>query len=216
MHQLMNTVLDACEHAELITLIQAYDLQLYLPFGFQVLYERSFYTLDRDDVQRTNNVGCVYDPPALDLLKCYSAYISRFNGFYARDLDYFVSYKKEIAAEGGKVIGYYGQDHQIQAYCTMLLDRQKADVEEIIYLDSLSLIKMINAALQERNTITINVSKAENLSLLFPRAPREDRGSTLVRLNNPELYSRLFNTKVETVQEAFALSEKPLNLSEHF
>ncbi|MDY6035476.1 MAG: GNAT family N-acetyltransferase, partial [Bulleidia sp.] len=35
MKRLMEIVLDACEHTELITLIQAYDQNLYTPYGFR-------------------------------------------------------------------------------------------------------------------------------------------------------------------------------------
>ena len=94
MHDLMDTVLDACAHSELITLIQAYEPALYEPYGFRMIYNRSDYTVTRLDVQRITNVGCAYDPSPIDMLKCYSAFISRFNGFYARDLEYFVRYKK--------------------------------------------------------------------------------------------------------------------------
>ncbi|MBQ1356132.1 MAG: GNAT family N-acetyltransferase, partial [Solobacterium sp.] len=81
-------------------------------------------------------------------------------------------------------------------------------------LDSMSLMKLINAALQERPVVHVMVSAAENLNKLIPNAQRRDFGSTMARLNNPELFSRLFGTEVKTVEEAFALSSRPLNLNE--
>ncbi len=214
MHDLMDTVLDACTHSELITLIQAYEPALYEPYGFRMIYNRSDYTVTRLDVQRITNVGCAYDPSPIDMLKCYSAFISRFNGFYARDLEYFVRYKKEITAQGGKIVAYYDSKGQIRGYASVLFGGKEATVEECVYLDSMSLMKLINAALQERPVVHVMVSAAENLNKLIPNAQRRDFGSTMARLNNPELFSRLFGTEVRTVEEAFALSSRPLNLNE--
>ena len=69
MKRLMEIVLDACEHTELITLIQAYDQKLYEPYGFRNIYNRSTYRLTRDDVKRSTNFGCSYEPTAIDLLR---------------------------------------------------------------------------------------------------------------------------------------------------
>ncbi|NLC74218.1 MAG: GNAT family N-acetyltransferase [Clostridiales bacterium] len=214
MHQIMDTVLNACEHSELITLVQAYDPSLYAPYGFEMIYKRSEYVLTRMDVKRITNFGCAYEPTPIDMLKVYSAFIRRFNGFYARDLNDFEVLRKEIIARGGKVVAYYNGKNQIMGYATMFKQGAYLKIEECVYLDSMSLIKLLNAALQERATVILNVSQAENLSVLFPNAGVKIIGSTMARLNNPQLFSRLFRTPVHTIQDAYALSAKPLNLNE--
>ena len=74
----------------------------------------------------------------------------------------------------------------------------------------------MNGALQERSTIHLFVSEAENLSVLFPDAPRKIHDAVMVRLNSPELFSRLFNHKIHNVLEAYSLSDKPLYLNENY
>ena len=214
MQQLMDVVLDACEHSELLTLIQSESPVIYEPFGFRTIYKRCDVRLERKDVKRITNFGCAYEPTPIDLLKVYSAFIRRFNGFYARDLQYFVDYKKEIVAEGGKIVAYYNGKDQIQGYAVMIPQGDELCVEEIIYLDSMSLMKLCNAALQERRIIHLHVSEAENLAKLFPEAKVKIYGSTMVRLNDARLFSRLFSKRVTTVEEAFAISQKPLYLNE--
>lgn len=214
MHQLMDTVIDACEHTELITFIQAYRPELYEPWGFQMVEYRMDYTVTRADVKRITNYGCAYEPSPIDLLKVYSAFIRRFNGFYARDLNYFVQKKKEIQAEGGKIVAYYNGKDQIQGYATILIQGREAKVEELVYLDSMSLTKLVNAALQERPTVHLWVSDAENLGVMFPHAPVDKHGFTMARLNDAALFSRLFGTEVHDAREAFAISKKPLNMNE--
>ena len=214
MHELMEVVIDACEHSELITLIQSEEPELYEQYGFRTIYNRADYTVERKDVKRITNFGCAYEPTPIDLLKVYSAFIRRFNGFYARDLEYFIKYKKEITAVGGKIVAYYDGKNQIRGYAVMIPQGNELRVEEIIYLDSMSLVKLCNAALQERRVVHLLVSEAENLRLVFPTAKKRTFGSTMCRLNDADLFIRVFNRRILTVEDAFAISRKPLNLNE--
>ena len=214
MHELMEVVLDACEHTELITLIQAENPSLYEEFGFKKIYRRSEYALERKDVRRITNFGCAYEPTPIDLLKVYSAFIRRFNGFYARDLEYFINYKKEIIAQDGKIVAYYNGKDQIRGYAVMYPQGNELTVEEIVYLDSMSLVKLCNAALQEKKVIHLHVSAAEDLTKVFPNAPTRTYDSTMARLNDRELFARVFGARVMDAEDAFAISAKPLNLNE--
>ena len=211
---IMNVVLDACEHSELITMIQAEDPAIYEQFGFRTVYRRQDYTIERKDVKRITNFGCAYEPTPIDLLKVYSAFIRRFNGFYPRDLEYFKRYKKEITAVGGKIVAYYDSKDQIRGYAVMIPQGNELRVEEIVYLDSMSLVKLCNAALQERRIVHLLVSEAENLSLVFPEARHKTYGSTMCRLNDANLFMRVYNRRVITVEDAFGISRRPLNLNE--
>ena len=214
MKELLDVVIDACEHSELITMIQSEEPSLYEPFGFRTIYKRTDYTIERKDVKRITNFGCAYEPTPIDLLKVYSAFIRRFNGFYPRDLDYFVRYKKEVTAVGGKIVAYYDGKDQIRGYAVMIPQGAELRVEEIIYLDSMSLAKLCNAALQERRTVHLLVSEAETLHLVIPEARKSTYGSTMCRLNDASLFIRVFNRNVVTVEDAFAISARPLNLNE--
>lgn len=214
MHRLMETIVDACEHSELVTFVQTERPEMYESFGFKPVYPRFVYSLTREEVERITNYGCAYEPSPIDLLKVYSAFIRRFNGFYARDLEYFVRLKKSVAAQGGKIVAYYNEKGQIRGYAVLIIEGREVKIEECIYLDSMSLMKLVNGALQERAIAKLHVSKAENLSLLFPKAVKKEYCTTLARLNDANLFSRLFGVEVHTVEEAFAISSKPLNLNE--
>lgn len=215
MRALLNIVVDACEHTELITLIQSEEPSLYKNFGFRILYKRVQYTFTRDDCKRTTNFGCGYNPTAIDLLKVYSAFISRFNGYYARDLEYFVKYLNEIRGQGGKIVAYFNGKDQIQGYASMIPVGKELIVKELIYLDSMALTKLINAALQEKKIVKVSVSEAEDLSRIFPRTPKRIYGSTMMRLNDAELFTKLFGKKITTVEDIVKISQRPLNLNEN-
>lgn len=214
MHDIMNVIMDACDHTELLTLVKTETPELYEPYGFQYVYNRAQYRLERNDVKRITNFGCAYEPSSLDLMKVYSAFIKRFNGFYARDLDYFIRLKKQIKARNGKIVAYYNGKDQIQGYIVMVPQGNEIMAEETVYLDSMALIKLCNAALQEKKVVNLFVSDAEDLSKVFPRAENKSYPSTMVRLNDAELFSKVFHTDVKDVNGAFAISKRPLNLNE--
>ncbi len=214
MNRLMDTAVDICSHHELLTFIRTNDPEPWRKWGFEPVMNRVGYTLNREDVKRITNFGCAYEPSPVDMLKVYSYFIRRFNGFMIRDLEYFVRYKKEIASRGGKIVAYYDARNHIQGYAVILLKGREASIEECVYLDSMSLNKLINAALQERRTITVHVSPAENLSLIFPQAVKKEEPFLSARLNDPVLFSRLYGTKAQNVQDVFAMSRKPLNMNE--
>lgn len=214
MKALMNVLLDYCSHNELITLIQAYQPELYTPYGFEMIYYRTKYTLTRNDLERITNFGCAYEPNPIDLLKAYTTFIKNFNGFYARDLEYFSNLKKEVAARRGKIVAYYNEKNQIQGYATLYPEANELTIEECVYADVKTLVKLLNAALQERHVVHLHLSKNEDLSVILPNVAKHVYGSTMVRLNQPELISRLFMKKISNVHEVFDLSRLPLNLNE--
>ncbi|MBR4454827.1 MAG: GNAT family N-acetyltransferase [Solobacterium sp.] len=214
MKKIIETAVDACSHNELITLVGAVYGETYRPYGFEPIYYRTVYTLNRNEGARLSTYGVMYEPHPIDMLKVYSKFIRRFNGFYARNVDDFANLKREINARGGKVIACFNEKNQITGYATVLLEGKEAKIEECIYMDSVTIGKLVSAAMQERAVINLHVSKAENLSRLFPDAPYRDYPAVLARLNEPRLFSKLFNREVRTIQEAFQLSSRPLYLNE--
>lgn len=216
MHDLMRTVTDACEHSELLTFLRTEDPSLYEPFGFRSSFRRNAYMIRRRDLKRVSPFGVAYDVRALDMLKVYSAYIRRFNGFYARDLKDFITYKKEIVQTGGKVIGYFNSQDRIDGYAAVKMQGTNLYVDELVYLDSVSLVKLLNACLSERPHVHFHVSGAENLDPMFPNAEKKKYDSVMVRVNNYELFNKLFGADAGNVEEAMAVSRRPLNMNESY
>ena len=214
MHKMMDICLDGASHSELVTLIQAYNPSLYEQFGFQIVYYHQFYELTRDNIERITNEGCAFNPSVNDMFKVYSLFVKRFNGFYIRDYDYFNNYIEEIKSQGGKIVAYYDEYGLIQGYATLLLDKQTIKIEECIYLNSVALYKLLNVALQQRHTAYLHVSANEDLSILLKGAKASRYGFTMARINDYELFNRLYGSKVNNVIDAFKLGNKPLYMNE--
>ena len=50
--------------------------------------------------------------------------------------------------------------------------------------------------------------------MVFPEARKSTYGSTMCRLNDANLFMRVYNRRVLTVEDAFGISTRPLNLNE--
>ena len=212
--ELLDTVIDACEHSELLTIAANDRADLWRAYGFEPVYRRRDYHLTREKIQSITIFGCAYDPSPLDMIKVYSNFCKRFNGFFARTLDDFKELKQEVASRSGKIVAYYDSKNNIRGYAVLLIEGKEVRIRECVYLDAMALMKLVNAALQDRADVHLIVSEAEKLDVLFPDCDVRVYDSMMVRLNDPELFSRLFGKKVYSAQEAFALSVRPLNLSE--
>ena len=104
--------------------------------------------------------------------------------------------------------------HVIKGYATILIEGREAKVEELIYVDSQALMRMLGAALQERSVLNVHVTAAENLAKIFPNVEKKEYPAVLAKINDPKLFSRLFNAEVRTIQEAYGISCRPLYLNE--
>jgi len=212
MHQLMDVILDEIDHQELITMIQAYQPKLYEPFGFETVYTRRNWTIRKSEVKRIKHEVSV--PTAKDCLILYGQFVSRFNGYVIRDLAYFETWFKEIEAEHGKLIAVY-KEKKIQGYAAIYVENGRLEIRECLYLNSNALLQMVNYALTIHPEVVLQVSGSENLSKVFPHSKMEEIGYTMVRLNNPELFNRLYNCNVKTVKEAMCLNKEPLYMHEN-
>lgn len=216
MRELMDIVIDEIEHQELITLVQAYNPALYEKYGFTMIYNHNETTIHRNEVPHTSNEGCSYEVTSEAMMKLYATFVKRFNGFYVRDVDYFDRLKIEVAKQKGKIVAYYNTDGKLEAYGKLLPNSKELIIEECIYLNTVALMKIVNLALQYRGTVKLNTSEGEDLRILFPNSEVETNGSTMARINDFDLFNRLYGLNVNSIEEAFSSSGKPLFLNEFY
>lgn len=208
-HHLMDVVLDECSHQELVTVIQAYDPELYKEFGFDVVYRRKQLLVKRADVPQMADHGVTYRLDFKHLVKVYSQFTSKFDGMMVRDEAYFRDLSYEVEAQGGKILACYDSQGEITGYAVLYLIDGVLTLQEIVYLDSRSLMKMLNHCLQLRFEVVVEVSEAEQLEKLFPKSEVKHKGNLMVRVNQKDLFQRLYGFKHQNVQQAME-TDKPL------
>lgn len=129
MKQLMNHVLQ--ENKFPILCIQAYNWELYKPFGFSEAYTATLSTFKRQG--EANGQRC---DDASHLLKIYQSYTSQKDGYRVRDLSYYENY----------LIPYKQLDSEIIANDSayLIVNQEHTLVSECIYTNEEAAIALLN------------------------------------------------------------------------
>ncbi len=214
MRYLMESALDELSHNHLITLIEAFHPKLYEPFGFQTIYSTKTYTINTHYFNKVNTKGVSHNFTAMELMDLYQKYIRHFDGAYIRDLHYYDLLIKRSILDHGNICVYRNKHHEVSGYAIYTENSVEVKISEIVYLDSLSLMKLLKFVSNGYPDVTVQVSQSEKLERLFPLTIPKKMGKTMARINHYDLFNKLYNCNVKTPKEAFSKMKKPIFLNE--
>jgi len=83
-------------------------------------------------------------------------------------------------------------------------------IKELIYLDSVSLLKLLNYALNMKDQIQFSLSESIQLDRILPHITYQKEEYLWGKITDIELFNRLYNIDIKTSEEAFSLNYKPL------
>lgn len=215
MHSLMKEALREAESEEMITLIQAYNPSIYKPFGFSQVYYRNRVSYNRSQIPVYTNLTIDEKVSAAELAKVYQEFTQRFDGYYIRDVAYFENYFKEIAAEGGSIVGYRNKNGVLEGYMVYYLEKYICDIKEIVYLNSWAFLGLAGYGALKRVKVQIHTSNSEQILKLLPGGEVQEYQFAMARINDFSIFNILFDTSVQNAEEAFQLIDKPLFLHEY-
>lgn len=216
MSELISIQQDLCDHSELITCVLSNDNSWFTQFGYSPIYNKQTIELTRDNVAQVSHEGISFRYRANDMLKLYADFIKRFNGYAVRskqDIELMVQRSNDL---NGKVIFYYDQEDILQAYALYHYDGLVCVIDEIIYMDSISLVKLFNYCLMERHYLRVNVSMVEDFEKIFPGIKTVTHGYISAKVNDLDLLNRLYNSQCQSIDDLFALNSRCPNLIVHF
>lgn len=216
MRHLMESALDEANHNHLITLIQAFNPKLYEPYGFKTMFYTKSYTINTRYFEKVNTKGVTHSFNANELQELYQKYAMHFDGYYIRDGKYYENFMKEAMATLGNICVYRNASHEVVGYAYYSENSVEVTVHEIVYLESIALMKMLKYISKGYPDINVSVSQGEKLEKLFPMTIPKKNAVTMVRINNFELFNKLYNVQVHNEKEAFAILKKPLFQNEHY
>lgn len=215
MSQCMKSVLDECENKVLFTFIEASNPKLWETFGFQSAVTHRFYELNASHFVGISDKGVSEDATAQELKECYDTMMTHFDGYRIRNIAYFERMLKE-AKQCKERIFIARSNSGVQGYIRFSEHKGVVKVRELNYTGGNACSRLLKAALKQNHEILIEVSEAEHLEKIFHLALPRKRVSVMVRCNNFPLFNKLFNTKVKTSKEAFALGKKPKYMNERY
>lgn len=209
MKELLTKVLEILEYRDLLTFIQGYNPDLYVPFGFEKIYMRNNYWLDTLSLPTLSPMGVTYSCSAGELSDLYRQFSKHFTGYVVRSTEDFNQLLLELNALGGKLVAY--QDNGVLlAYAFVYAYSNHIEIEELVYLNSKAMMSIL-ASLKSLNLpIRLSVSEKEDLSRIFPYATLEKNAYTNVRLNDARLVNELFKLNIKSAESLFMAAEKPI------
>lgn len=213
MKALMDAVLEEVSCQCLVTCLQAYNPEVYKPFGFELLYNRKKYQFHRDDFPKYKTDGISQQVVAKDMVKLYREFCSSFNGYMLRDERYYNRLEKQLEMEHGYLYTYY-KDGELQGYMICYLESNRIVIDEIIYTSGEALARLLSYACKQKPFISLIVSEYENMGKLLPNAEVDTFGAMMVKINDEKLFEECFNRSAKPLSEAFNDDKKPLYIHE--
>ncbi len=214
MRYLMNTALDEISHNHLITFIEAFNPKLYEPFGFETVYDSKSYTINTQYFEKVNKKGVSHHVSATELSELYQKYSKHFDCAYARDVHYYELFLNRSVLDHGNICVYRDPNHELSGYAVYSENSVEVKINELVYLDSIALMKLLRYVSDGYPDVNVKVSQSEHLERLFPLTIPKKSGMTMARINNYELFNKLYNCHVKTAKEAFEILKRPIFLNE--
>ena len=209
MKDMLTKIIDILEHRDLLTFIQGYNPDLYVPYGFEKIYRRNHYWLDVLSLPTMSPMGVTYSCSALELRDLYRQFTKHFTGYVVRSTEDFNQLLLELNALGGKLIAY-SDNGNLLAYAFVYAHSTHIEIEEMVYLNTKALMSIL-ASLKSLNLpIRLSVSEKEDLSRIFPYATVEQSEYTNVRVNDYRILNEFFKLNVKSSEAFFMAAEKPL------
>ncbi|MFV0382015.1 MAG: GNAT family N-acetyltransferase [Breznakia sp.] len=215
MNELLHSALDMSETNYLLTFIEAYNPKLYKKYGFEVVSYRKKYSVSQKEIKIKNTSGVQEEVDVADLVALYKDFSTRFDCYYKRDIVYYQDYMDSIEMNKGVLIGYY-EESQLRGYCVYYESEERVEVSEIIYLDAKVMLKLLRYAIGYMPFISFEVSINERVEKIFKMSIPRKHTCVMARINNYTLFNKLYSCKVKTVEEAFALLQKPTLMNEKY
>ena len=213
MSELMNAVIDELSHKDLVTILQAYDPELYRKYGFEMVYYRNKYEFERNDFPKYSTEGVSKKVDYEQMVRVYKDFTKAFNGYLLRDVDYYKMLDLQVEQENGSIYTYYNGE-TLDGYMVCYYSSNGLEVDEIIYRNGGALAKLLSYACKQRPSVAVYVSEYENLKKLLPNAKVEKVNNMMVRINDVKLFEECFSINANDVNKAFKHGNKPLFIKE--
>ena len=212
---LLFEVLKQISTLEMLTFMPYEDNPFYKSLGFENIYKRKKYILNTNNIPTLNHCDVSFSASNIDMLKCYGAFTSYFNGYKLRNEKDFQELKEYKISKGAKYIYFY-KDNDLKAYASYYDQGDVAEIDEIIYLDSLSFVSIISYLLRSFKDVEVSISAGENLDFLAKNLHYEEYDFLMARVNDYAAFNRLYNCNVSSVVQAYMISRKHPYIAETY
>lgn len=201
--------LELASHSNLITFAYPNPNFDFTKFGFETVVEHYQYNVSANSIPNLGVSGIILEPDSQDLLSVYQSFTDFFTGYFVRDQEEFEMLKKIYKSLGGGVIAYT-QDKKVVGYAFYVRHQSFVEVTEVCYDTSGTLLRLLSFLSKGVGRILLMASESERIHKILPDAKRTKHPFLLARINDPELFERLFHIKIISAYSGFHAFGKPV------
>ncbi|NLA79030.1 MAG: GNAT family N-acetyltransferase [Erysipelothrix sp.] len=213
MRKLLDGVLHINDANTLMSILMAYNPELYQSFKFEPFIDHQVVQLSKSMVPAVSTMNITYQVDSVQLLENYKRFMRYFDGYKVRTVHDFDVIKKDLQAQNGKLVGYV-KDDELLGYMMYVIHDYYVEILEIVYFDVDMLMRLLYFAANINQNIKVHISTQENWKNLFPRATIETQTFIYGRINDISLFNDLYELNIQGVNDLFRLVKKPLFFNE--
>lgn len=208
-----NEFIDAClaqfEKRKLFTVLTD---SLIKNRSFENIFRHKRYKLQRPALFNVDGYSISDRFEAHELLSAYDSFAKHFDSFMHKDLAYFEEKIKRLRNDNVEIFVSRDAHHDIVGYIVYNYIDGELEVLTVIYKDTLALLTLLNQAMGMNSHIYVNVSLNENLQKIFGSIHYDIIEDVFIRVNDVELFQRLYRTKCNSLTEFLDKNQRPLYL----
>ena len=141
------------EFAQESMMLQAYDWDLYVPYGYAITHVGKRTVLSVPP--KAADAGELIPAQAEDCTQLYTAFMQRFDGWRIRDVHYYTDFWLPYQKVCGAQSVQYVKDGQVLGYASVTEEAETVTISEIIYADASTLQEMLGLLAQEGKTLCV-------------------------------------------------------------
>ena len=211
----LEEVLHSLGQRDLITMIQSDRHEGLEQLGFEAVVEHQICNIPSQQLPEFDVKGIVLDVSAHHLNSVFQKYSQHFTGYFDRTVHDFERMKRDSHFQKGKIIGFM-KDDQMVGYIRSIHHGSYVEVLECCYDTSGTLLRLLSFVSRGANRIIYHTNASERIHKILPGVKIQNKVVMLARVNDKELFERLFHIKIISSYSAFHAFSKPVLNTDFF
>ena len=179
---------------------------------FEAIFKEKRYKLYRKDLFNVDGYSISSQFTVEDLKEAYDTFVVHFDSYLIKDLEYFEKKLNVLKVMNYEIYVTRNSKNSIVGYIVYNYIDGELEVVKVVYEDTLALLTLLNQAMGMNSHIYVTVSLNESLERVFETIDYEIKSDVLMRINDLELFARLYNSQCQTLTEFLDKNQRPLYL----
>mgnify|MGYP002525897486 CR=1 FL=1 len=207
--QLVNAALTRCENNELLTMCYTEFPALFEKHGFEIVSTTRTYWMSLHNYAHGNMEHVQPYRENTNLYPVYKQFMNVFDGSIVYSKEAFQRRLHAAYYLKEKVVTIEDDKRNLVGFAIYKHDQNSIVITCLVYLHTQALHDLFAYLSKRAASLSLTISEQERLEKYFPMDFPREKGSIMVRLNDPKLFSRWIGHDTESAKQAYARLSKP-------